>query len=64
MEVMPQSSKEKQEAFRARQAMLGRTEVRGVFLPPTLHAELKAEAKKLLARHSRNFPAKSEARGS
>lgn len=47
---MPQSSKEKQEAFRARNAMLGLTEVRGVFLPPELHAELKRIARELLAK--------------
>lgn len=28
--------------------MLGMTEVRGIYLPPELHAELKALAKKLL----------------
>lgn len=56
---MAQSSKEKQEAFRARQAMLGHTEVRGIYLPPELHAELKEEARKLLARHSRKKPAES-----
>lgn len=48
---MPQTSKEKQEAFRARNAMLGLTEVRGVFLPPSLHADLKEQAKKLLTKH-------------
>jgi hypothetical protein len=47
--AMPQSSKEKQEAFRARQAMLGHTEVRGIFLPPELHAALKEYAKRLVA---------------
>lgn len=50
MEAMPQSSKEKQEAFRARNAMLGLTEVRGIFLPPDKHAELKKLANKLLPR--------------
>lgn len=59
-EGMPQTSKEKQEAFRARQAMLGHTEVRGVFLPPALHAAIKEEARKLLARHSRNNPAEKQ----
>jgi hypothetical protein len=49
--AMALSNKEKQEAFRARNAMLGLTEVRGVFLPPSLHAELKEQAKKLLAKH-------------
>lgn len=48
---MAQTNKEKQEAFRARQAMLGATEVRGIFLPPELHAELKAYAKTLAKKH-------------
>jgi hypothetical protein len=60
MEAMPQSSKEKQEAFRARNAMLGLTEVRGVYLPPALHAELKAHARKLAKRVSANAPAQRE----
>jgi hypothetical protein len=45
------NSKEKQEAFRARKAMLGMTEVRGIYLPPEAHAELKAHAKKLAKQH-------------
>jgi len=48
---MPMTNKEKQEAFRARNAMLGNTEVRGVFLPPNLHPELKELAKKLLKQY-------------
>lgn len=48
---MPQSNQERQEALRARRAMLGMTEVRGVYLPPSLHAELKAYAKKLAKQH-------------
>lgn len=36
-----QSTKERQEALRARNAMLGLTEVRGIYLPPSLHPELK-----------------------
>lgn len=47
----PQSSKEKQESFRARNAMLGLTEVRGIYLPPELHAKLKEAAKAMLAAH-------------
>lgn len=43
-----QTNKERQEALRARRLMLGMTEVRGVYLPPDLHAPLKAEAKRLL----------------
>lgn len=46
--MTPQSNKEKQEAFRARRAMLGMTEVRGIYLPPELHAALKDEATKML----------------
>lgn len=42
-----QSTKERQEALRARRLMLGQTEVRGIYLHPDLHAELKAYAKKL-----------------
>jgi hypothetical protein len=60
MDVMPQSSKEKQEAFRARQAMLGYTEVRGIYLPPQLHAALKFQAQALLKRHSRKSPAEKQ----
>lgn len=44
MQPMPQSTKERQEALRARRAMLGMTEVRGVYLPQELHAELKKAA--------------------
>lgn len=44
---MPQSNKDRQEALRARRAMLGMTEVRGIYLPPELHAALKAYAEKL-----------------
>jgi hypothetical protein len=35
-------------AFRARRSAEGLTEVRGIFLPPDLHAELKELAAKLL----------------
>jgi hypothetical protein len=40
-----QTTKERQEALRARRAMLGYTEVRGAYLPPELHAELKSLAR-------------------
>jgi hypothetical protein len=50
MQHMPQSTKERQEALRARRLMLGQTEVRGIYLPPELHPELKAYAKKLAKR--------------
>jgi hypothetical protein len=45
---MPQTPAERQDARRARMAMLGMREVRGIFLPEALHAELKAHAAKLL----------------
>jgi hypothetical protein len=48
MEGMALSNKEKQEAYRARRAMLGMTEVRGIYLPPELHAKLKEVAADLL----------------
>lgn len=44
----PQSSREKQEAFRARMAMLGLREVRGIYLPPEMHQQLKQAAQALL----------------
>jgi hypothetical protein len=47
---MAQTTAERQNAFRARRAIMdGTSEVRGVFLPPVLHAALKAAAKKMLA---------------
>lgn len=52
MERMAQSSKEKQQDFRARMTLLGMTEVRGVYLPPELHSELKEHARRLLERHA------------
>lgn len=49
---MPQTPAERQEARRKRLLIgEGRTEVRGIFLPPALHAALKAEARKLLEKH-------------
>jgi hypothetical protein len=59
---MAQSNKERQEALRARRLMLGMTEVRGIYLHPDQHAELKAYAKKLAKRReadSRKSPAGS-----
>lgn len=46
----PQSTKERQESLRARRAMLGTTEVRGIYLPPEMHAALKEYARKLIKR--------------
>jgi hypothetical protein len=45
---MPQTPAERQADRRARMALLGMTEVRGIFLPPALHASLKEHASKLL----------------
>lgn len=56
---MALTNKEKQEAFRARQALLGLKEVRGVFLPEVLHDALKEEARKMLEQYSRKNPAKA-----
>lgn len=50
---MVQSNKERQESLRARRAMLGMTEVRGIYLPPTLHKALKEYASKLLITESK-----------
>jgi hypothetical protein len=52
-----QTTKERQEALRARRAMLGMTEVRGIYLPPEMHAELKAHAAKLRKRAEKQQPA-------
>lgn len=49
-----QSTRERQEALRAKRAMLGMTEVRGIYLPPELHAAIKAEARRLLKIHERS----------
>jgi hypothetical protein len=44
----PQSNREKQQDFRARMALLGMREVRGVYLPPELHGALKEKASEML----------------
>jgi hypothetical protein len=49
---MALSNAERQEALRARRALLGVTEVRGIYLPPALHASLKEHAAKLLDTHA------------
>jgi hypothetical protein len=49
----PLSSRERQEALRARRAMLGYTEVRGIYMPPELHGDLKALARDLVAKLER-----------
>lgn len=43
-----QTSAQRQEALRAKREMLGLTEVRGIYLPPELHAKLKEIAKNLI----------------
>jgi hypothetical protein len=43
-----QTNAERQESLRARRAMLGQLEVRGIYLPPDQHAKLKELARKLL----------------
>lgn len=45
---MAQTNKERQEALRARRAMLGLTEVRGLYLPPDLHADIKSLARAMV----------------
>jgi hypothetical protein len=44
----PQTNQERQEAFRARNALLGRTEVRGIYLPTDMHAKLKETASRMM----------------
>lgn len=46
-----QTPAERQEARRKRLLMEGLTEVRGIFLHPSQHAELKAYARKLAKKH-------------
>jgi hypothetical protein len=46
---MPKSSQERQQAYRARKVILdGMTEVRGIYLPPDLHAAIKKLAADML----------------
>ena len=42
-----QTTAQRQETLRAKREMLGLTEVRGIYLPPALHAKLKELARKL-----------------
>jgi len=56
-----QTTAQRQEALRAKREMLGLTEVRGIYLPPAMHQELKKLAEKLSAkfpRHSEEASAK------
>lgn len=52
----PLSNRERQEALRARRAMLGQTEVRGIYLHPDDHAELKRYAEQMRRRRERAEP--------
>lgn len=51
--LMAQTPAERQEARRKRLLMEGLTEVRGIFLHPDKHAELKAYAKRLAKKKSK-----------
>jgi len=42
------NSRERQEAYRAKQALLGLREVRGIYLPEQLHKQIKEYARFLL----------------
>jgi predicted RNA-binding protein YlxR (DUF448 family) len=55
-----QTTRERQEALRARRAMLGMTEARGIYLHPDDHAQLKRYAKRLQARHLKRLGQASE----
>lgn len=56
----PLSNRERQEALRARRAMLGMTEVRGIYLHPDDHAGLKRFAKRLQSQHLRRIAQSSK----
>lgn len=53
-----QTPAQRQEALRAKREMLGLTEVRNIYLPPALHPELKAIAKRMLLKHEKTKGAK------
>ena len=55
-----QTTKDRQESLRARRAMLGQTEVRGIYLPPELHAKLKEIAKILSSKNAAQNETKAE----
>jgi hypothetical protein len=58
--VTAQTPAERQEARRKRLLMEGLTEVRGIFLRPDQHAELKEYARKLAKHRSRKSPAERQ----
>lgn len=55
-----QTTKERQEALRARRAMFGQTEVRGIYLHPSDHEAVKRYAKRLRDRQLRRLAQSSE----
>lgn len=55
-----QTNQERQEALRARRAMLGQTEVRGIYLHPDDHAAVKRYAKRLRDQQLRRLGQASE----
>lgn len=50
---------ERQADYRARMALKGYPEVRGIYLPPALHKMLRWRARRLLAAFLRALPRKS-----
>ena len=46
----PKTTAQRQEALRARRALQGLSEVRGIYLPPNQHAAIKTLAKALPAK--------------
>lgn len=55
-----QTTQERQEALRARRAMLGQTEVRGIYLHPDDHAQVKRYATRLRDQQMRRLAQASE----
>lgn len=55
-----QTTQERQEALRARRAMFGQTEVRGIYLHPDDHAAVKRYAKRLRDQHLKRLGQASE----
>lgn len=49
----PATLAERQDSFKARKALLGLAEVRGLYLQPALHAHLKEYARKLAEKHTK-----------
>ena len=49
-----QTTAQRQAALRARQAILGLSEVRGIYLPPSQHAALKSAARQMLRKASKS----------